>query len=354
MSELKYKASATDGRDILQILESSAAKGNIELLYTRRPDAYESYMKESGEARVFVSRAGDRTIGTCAEIIRQVYVNGDICKAAYICGLKKEAAYNGGIGFGARFIRELWRDDIDCYYCSVVSDNKDAQKMFKKSRRIVSMKPITEYTTFILNTKIKVRSTIHDLTFRQATENDLEPLIEFLNKQGRKNDLFPVITSLEQFHNLTHENFYILSKDNQIVATAALWNQTGYKQYIVKKYRRIMKLARIANPILSLLGYIKLPKENVTLDFPMLSFFVSENDNPEYYRIFLNEVKSEISKKYKMFVIGLPKNHFAWQIFNSLPSIHFDTTIYEIAFPCGKQGYKKVNADNIYPECALL
>ena len=64
MSRSIYEASPSDGREILRILESSAAKGAIELLYTRRPDAYESYMKEAGEARVFVSRDGERTVGS--------------------------------------------------------------------------------------------------------------------------------------------------------------------------------------------------------------------------------------------------------------------------------------------------
>lgn len=354
MSKSKYIAAPQDGQEILRILESSAAKGNIELLYTRRPDAYESYMKESGESRIFVSKDDERTIGTCAELIREVYIGGEICNTAYICGLKKDARYGGSVGFGAGFIRELWREDIDFYYCSVVSDNKDAQKMFEKSRRIISMNPITEYTTYILSTNVKIKSQTHDLDFRQATENDLKKLIDFLNKQGRKNDLFPVITSLKQFYGLTYKDFYILSKDNRIVATAALWNQTEYKQYVVKQYRGIMKSARMANPILSLLGYIKLPRENTTLDFPLLSFFISEDGNQEYYRIFLSEIKREIGKKYKMFVIGMPRNHFASSIFNKLPSIHFDTKLYEITFPWSKQNCKKINVENLTPECALL
>ncbi len=143
MSESKYLASASDGKEILRILESSAAKGSIELIYTRRPDAYESYRKESGEARVFVSRNGDRVIGTCAEIVREVYIGGEICKAAYVCGLKKDAEYDGGVGLGARFLRDLRRDDIDFYFCSVVADNAHAQRMFEKSRRLIEMKPMT-------------------------------------------------------------------------------------------------------------------------------------------------------------------------------------------------------------------
>ena len=113
MSESKYQATPSDGKEILRILESSAAKGSIELIYTRRPDAYKSYMKDDKEARVFISRDGERAIGTCAELIREVYIDGEICRIAYVCGLKKDAEYDGGVGFGARFIKDLQQNDID-------------------------------------------------------------------------------------------------------------------------------------------------------------------------------------------------------------------------------------------------
>ena len=155
MSESKYQATPADGKEILHILESSAAKGSIELIYTRRPDAYESYMKESGEARVFISRDGDRAIGTCAELIREVYIGGEMCRSAYVCGLKKDAHYDGGVGFGARFIRDLQRDDIDFYFCSVVAENTDARRMFEKSRRLLDIKQTVGYKTYILSPKSK-------------------------------------------------------------------------------------------------------------------------------------------------------------------------------------------------------
>ncbi|MGM9680131.1 MAG: hypothetical protein ACI3XR_01350 [Eubacteriales bacterium] len=354
MSESRYQAAATDGKEILRILESSAAKGSIELLYTRRPDAYESYMKESGEAHVFVSKDGERTIGTCAELIREVYIGGKICRSAYICGLKKDAEYEGGVGFGATFIHDLCREDVDFYYCSVVADNTEAQKLFEKSRRIILMKPIAEYKTYILNPKIRLKAPKHAFSFRQATKADIPKLLEFLNTEGRKKDLFPVIRSLDQFHNLSYGDFYLLMNGEEIVATAALWNQTEYKQYIVKRYGRMMKLAHICNPLLSALRYIQLPKENEPLNFPMLSFFLCKNDNADNFLIFLNEIKREVSKKYKMFVLGLPKGHFASSIMNNLPSIGFETKLYGINFPWSEQTYKTPDPKKAFFECGLL
>lgn len=354
MSESKYLASASDGKEILRILESSAAKGSIELIYTRRPDAYESYMKESGEARVFISRNGDRVIGTCAEIVREVYIGGEICKAAYVCGLKKDAEYDGGVGFDARLIRDLQRDSIGFYFCSVVSENTDARRMFEKSRRLLEMKQTVGYKTYILSPGVKVKAKKHNLTFRRATENDTERLIDFLNTEGKKKDMFPVVKSFDGFYNLGVEDFYLLLDGDCIVATAALWNQTAYKQYVVKRYGKIMKLARIFNPLLSAFHYIKLPKENKALDFPMLAFFLCKDDNAENYLIFLNEIKREISKKYGMFVFGLPDCHFARPFADKLPSISFETKLYEIKFPWSKQTYQTPDPQTAFFECSLL
>ena len=354
MSESKYQATPADGKEILRILESSAAKGSIELIYTRRPDAYESYMKDTKDARVFISRDGDRAVGTCAELIREVYIGGEACRAAYICGLKKDAEYDGGAGFDARFIKDLQQNDVDFYYCSVVAENTDARRMFEKSRRLLSMSSITGYKTYIVNPKAKIKTPKHSLTFRRATESDTEKLLDFLNTEGRKKDMFPVVKSLDDFYNLHISDFYLLLDGKSIVATAALWNQTEYKQYIVKRYGRVMKLARIFNPVLSALRYIKLPKENEPLDFPMLAFFLCKNDDTEVCRIFLNEIKREIARDYGMFVIGLPDSHFGRPIMDKLPSISFKTELYEIKFPWSEQKYKEPDSKKVFWECGLL
>lgn len=349
-----YQSYPEDGQEILRILESSAAKGSIELIYTRRPDAYASYQKEPGEARVFVTRDGDRLVGTAAELIRSVYIDGEIRKAAYLCGLKKDATYDGSVGFGPDLLRTMQRDDIDFYYCSVVEENRRVQRMFEKKRRILAMEPLCAYTTFIINPRVRVRAPKHALNLRQATPEDWPRLMGFYGGEGRKKDLFPVLDTATLWEGLCPESFYMLMDGNEIVAAAALWNQTAYKQYIVKRYGGLMKFARMLNPLLTSMGYISLPKEDQPLDFPTLSFFLTKNDDEGLYRIFLREILSVIRKDYSMFVIGLPELHAAMRIFQKLPHISFDTRLYSVTFPWSKQTYSRVTTENIFPECALL
>ena len=38
-------------------------------------------------------------VGTCAELIQDVYVHGEVKRSAYLCGLKKDPAYQGLIPY---------------------------------------------------------------------------------------------------------------------------------------------------------------------------------------------------------------------------------------------------------------
>ena len=349
-------ASPEDGQEILRVLESSAAKGSIELIYTRRPDAYASYMREWGEARVFVSKDGEtgRVIGSCAELIRDVWIGGQPARAGYLCGLKKDADYAGTVGFGARLLRTLQRDDIDFYYCSVISDNDTTRAMFERGGRLLSVQSMASFTTHVLSSRVRVRCPRHRYTLRQASENDREALTAFLQREGANHDLFPRLPSPDAPDSLSLRDWYILLDGERIAACGALWNQTGYRQYVVKRYRGIMRAARVLNPILPLFGYIRLPRENVPLDFPMLSFLLARDDDRTLYRAFLHEIVPVIRKQYHMYVIGLPDSHPASPMLRKLPAVRFGTVLYAMRFPWSEQSYKDPDASRLDPECGML
>ena len=86
----------------------------------------------------------------------------------------------------------------------------------------------------------------------------------------------------------------------------------------------------------------------------MLSFFLSKDDNEELYRIFLKEIRREIARSHEIFVLGLPKNHFAAPMLDKLPNISFETKLYEVTFPWSVQAYQEVDPGGMLPECGLL
>ena len=355
MRQITIPATTEDGERILEILESTPAKGSIELLYTRRPNAFLSYQMESDEAYVYVVKEEDKTLGTVAEIVRRVYIGGEIKKLGYVCGLKTAPEYEGNVNWVKTFIQNLVKEDIDCYFCSIINENETARKLFEKKRkRTMNMNFLTGYTTYMLTPYFRFKVKSKGYEFSQICKEDEKEVLEFLNKEGRKKDFFPVIDNLSQFTDLESNDFYVLKKDNRIVAVGALWKQTGYRQYIVKKYRGLLKFGRCINPVLKLLGYISLPKENEVLKFPMLSFFISEENKEEYYKMFLNYIHPIIKKNYGMYVIGTNGDGTLNQILKKVRNIHFDTRIYEIEFIIGNGKKADVDKTDIFLECGLL
>jgi hypothetical protein len=350
-----YEAGKADGADISRLLESPVDAGLIQAIYTRRPDAYESYMKESGESRVFVLKRENRVVATCAELIRDVYVRGEVKRSAYFCGLKRDPAYQGLIPAGAGFFNALQRQDIDFYYCAVLANNRDVMEKFGKKRSIFSFRPVASYTSYILNPNIRTREEPNAYVFRQAAAGDAAAIVEFLNAQGRGKDLFPYVRSLEDYHGLRAEDFYLLEDGRGIKACAAVWNVSSYKQFTVKKYRGILKGARVFNPLLSLLGYAQLPRENEPMDLPTLAFFLSRDDSEDGYRILFHHIKNEIKKRYSMFLVGLPAQHVIASVLKRLPKVTLESVIYEVRFS-GRDGEKApvIDPARIYTESALL
>lgn len=355
MSQTKEIATIQDGKEILDILESSPAKGRMELLYTRRPNACLSYKKESEEVEIFKVVENEKIIGTMAKIARKVYISEKESKASYLCGLKKNIHYKGNINWGKVWLKNLIDEETECYFCSILSDNNNAQNMFEKSRKkTLNMQLAANYRTYIIAPYFKFKVKDNAYVFKQAEEEDEQDIIAFLNREGKKKDFFPVIQKIEQFADLKITDFYILKDKDKIIAAGALWKQMGYKQYIVKKYRGIIKYVKLLNPILKMLGYIKLPKENELLNFPMLSFFISTNDDEEYYKIFLNHIVQVIKKQYSMFIIGTTQCNFASNIYRNIKTIHFDSKIYLVELIYGRGKTREVNKQSIWLECGLL
>ena len=82
----------------------------------------------------------------------------------------------------------------------------------------MSVKCITAYDTYFVNPKVKTKERTNDYTFRQASAKDTAAILAFLNEEGKKKDLFPVVKSLDDFYNLHIEDFYILEDGQEMKA----------------------------------------------------------------------------------------------------------------------------------------
>ena len=333
MSRIFDFATAEDAEGILEIMESDIAGGAIKLLYTRRDNPLVSYHMESSESVVGVVKNGRRVCATIACIPSRIYLEGEIRRLSYVTGYKKRKDESAVINWYHAFDRMYGATKCDLYYCSVVTDNKAVLEMLHSPRkRMPYAVPIDTYHTYIINpaAKVGLSKSAENLSFKRATKQDEKALIDFYRRCGKKRNFFPVIDSPDFMEGLDISDYYILYNGNEVVSAAALFDRTDCKQYIVKEYAGYMRFLRIFNPLLSLMGFVNLPKENTPFNFVYLSFFLAQNDDMDYYRIMLHYIMKAAAKKYSMIIHGVNEHNPKKKLFDKVRHISFTTQLNEV------------------------
>lgn len=347
------EACLEDGVEMLEIIESESSSGIIELIYTRRTNAFVSYKKENKDSKIAIIRDKNGKITFQAACIPGCYhVDGKSIIAGYVGGIRKRNDYNGVINW-KDVVHFVEKQGLGIYLCSFLSGNEASEKMFFKKRNFMpELIPLCNYTTYIINPQIFKKSLTGGLTFRSINSDDIDNVHEFLKNEMMKYNFSPVINNLTNFSGLNLEDCYVLEKkEGEILAFGVLWNQKGFKQYIVKGYSKTLKMIQKFSFISEILGYIEMPEEGKELDFPILSFFYSKDSNMEIYSLFLNQIAKVIRKKYKLFVIGICDDDPVDRLYKKIRTINFKSKIYCADFS-REFNFDKTKSKRI--ECGML
>ena len=339
-------ATSADGPEMLRLIESHPAGGKIKIVYTRRPDAYQSYQTECADAETSLCVDDDgRILAQLTCLPRNFYIDRKICTVGYITGLHKADGTKANI---MKLLETGYvRSSTKQFFCSFLDDNQPAFNMFAKRGMI---HPICDYATYLYN-PTAIKPVRHGFAFRRATPDDTEGLLRFYNEVGSGYSYFPVISSMEDFAGLAVSGFFILEDKDNIVAAGALWNQKTYKQYIVIEYNGAYKIAALCNPFLRALCYPPLPKINEAAHFAYISFLLCRENDSALERILLGEI-SAAARNYSFLTIGAAKGTALEQHLNSVKSIKIGSRLCAIDYDRGG------TAENIKTpmrfECALL
>ena len=224
----------------------------------------------------------------------------------------------------------------------------------KKRTKTVNTEFLQKYHTYLLSPFAPIHVNTDGYIVKQATAEDEERLIRFLNEEGKKKDFFPVIKKISQFTDLNVSDFYLLLKDDEIVSAGALWNQTAYRQYMVKNYKGVLKVGRVFNPLLKKIGYMQFPPQNKEIDYVMLSFLLSKDDNKEYLKGLLKNILKVAKNKHELIVIGTVEQSPLNEVMKEIRNVHFDSQIYGVEFMFENHKNTSINQENLYLECGLL
>jgi len=357
-------ATAADSAEILCLLEENVFPGNISLIYTRRPDAYRSFMAEGQEAHLMVCRDTQegRIAALGAHAVHECLIEGRPEKVVYLFGLRFRREYMAkrvmlSLPGAYRSAIERFREQGVRYFLTVIlGDNLPAQRLLTKKRSHMPRHTfLGPYHTLTFLTRRGALSLPDSCRFRRATPEDRAALEDFLTAEGGRCDLFPSrIGDLFGRHpELSWESFYLLTdRQGTILACGAAWDQVSYKQYIVAGYGGKLRWLQLVSPLLRPLGYPSMPKPSTMLRFFLLAFWCVKDKREEYLKWFLDGL-ARTAREYPYFVVGVPHAHPLGPALNGWRFLGYDSHIYLVGDHVTPDDVERLRK-SLYLECGWL
>lgn len=292
MEKINYRlARLEDDNSIRAFLNSITMESDIEVNYGKEPSFFEAINIRGYKNQVIIGEKDNLICSMGARALSKNYLNGKIETMGYLSDLKinNSCRHLRALATGYDFVKSLMEDnEAKLHITTIIEDNKKAKIVLTWKNK---SKTIPNYYDFgLLNTyfilpifKHKIKS---NFTLKLADNNNLQEIINFLNKEGSKKQFFPVITEeyIASLPGLSLSDFFIAYQNEEIVGVMANWNQTSFRQVIMKKYRNKAK-------ILKYLPF--LPKENKEIMLSYVSFFALKDNDGNIFEFLLSNIHKQ-------------------------------------------------------------
>ena len=183
-----------------------------------------------------------------------------------------------------------------------------------------------------------------DFSLRSATEHDLPAIFQFLRSHGKSRQFFPAYSENDisskdgLLRGMAAEDIFLAVSGREILGTSAIWNQTFFRQWIVKSYATPLHLLRpLYNSISQLMSRPLLPKPGSIFPYRMLSLPCVVEDRAEIFAALLNAV---IIKLYDsgqtLLLAGFHEHDPLKKVIDRLPNMQFRSRLYLVYWPDGE------------------
>lgn len=330
-----------DDEGIRALVRRQALPGRIRLSLAREPDFALGCAVTGDDYRIVVARAADSgdIVGVACRSVRQVYLAGRERRIGYLGQLRVDERFRGRwlVSRGFSLLAAIDRDDpLPAYLASIVDGNFEATGILveKGRARFPAFREVAAYHTLALPVRRRKPPLNGPEEILPGSADQLSELASFLRAEGVRRQLFSVWTEdalarLEGF-GLRLEDIRIARRRGAIVGVIALWDQTAYKQSIVRGYSGWMKLL---SPIL--------PRVGDTIRSATASLVSVVNDDPRTFARLLREVYGAArARGFAYLLVGLDARDPLLKIVRTYAHYSYPSRLYLASWADGHGGSK--------------
>jgi len=370
MSALVFQlATQADDAGLRRLLRENPMQGSISLSFEREPDYFTASAVEGPFHQTLVAREQDtgEIIGFGSRSVRPMFVDGTVQETGYMSQLRIHPRYGKGLYLarglagGFRFYHELHRDGrVPFYLMSIIGDNRPAQRLLTSG--LPDYPCAQKYARMITYVIYPVRRKkgLHlprSLRLMRGSDEHAGEIVDCLNRNGARRQFSPYWTSKSLFtSNLSPADFFIALDGGRVTGCLACWDQTAFKQTVVRGYSgSIARWRKLLNVFSSFGGWPHLPEPNTPLRHSYASHLAIDNDDPEVFPALLRELYNyNLERSYRYFMIGLAQSSPLRSVVEGYRPLTYVSQLYLVGWEDGQDAIARVDERVPAPEIAVL
>ncbi|MBE7469675.1 MAG: hypothetical protein DPW09_31670 [Anaerolineae bacterium] len=378
-------ATPTDDPAIRRLLANNPIPSRVTVTYEREPDYFLGCATMGHFCQVLVARhrPSNEVAAVATRTTRPLFVNGQIEEVGYIGQLRVDERFRGRwlVSGGFRYFHQLHADGrVAGYITTIIEGNTEAQgilverarrhfPVYREIDRLCTLAIILRKSARLASCVLRHQSasrltphaprTTHHVT--PASPADLPAIVSFLHQHGSTKQFFPVFSEADFTTSVTTldfrvEDFVVARQNGQIIGVMGLWDQSRYKQTIVRAYHGSLRWLRpFYNGWLRLRGAKPLPPPGQPIHFAYASFICVAQNNPDTFGILLRYVYNlAVARGYAYLMVGLSTRDPLLDVARSYAHIPYYSRLYTVCWPDDLRFHEKLDQRIPYVEIATL
>lgn len=306
-------AKRTDDAGLRRLMAGTPMLGDVTLTFEREPNFFRGNRVYGRDCQTIVCRDQEygEIVGAGTRSSRLLYVDGIPTRIGYLGGLRFASRVRGAglLARGFRFLKDLHDAQADppaFYLTTIAEGNEAAERALTTGRAgLPFYHPLGSLSTFALAKRrlrrmhVEMDSAANDklIVCSLAELPDFDAWLAFLNEINARRAFSPVYEPSDfdartgTFLDLDFKSIVVIRRDDRIVATAGIWNQSSFRQTVVRNYRMPIRLTRpLLNAAALLTGSVTMPPIGKAISAAYVSSLAVRDDNRFLMRRLLHEL----------------------------------------------------------------
>ena len=362
-------ATSTDDSDLRRLLRENPMGGEISVSLEREPNVFMAGSIEGGQHHTIIARdcSHGRTVGMASRSVYNGFLNGRPASIGYLSQLRVDRMYRGRVGLlssGYALMRSLRApSDLPFDLTTIVADNQVARRVLGAGLSCLPLyQELDSFTTLMLPLwRRHVRSSDRVRIERGSIER-IGDIADCLERNRVRYQFAPWWTpsellSPERSRGLAASDFLVAERAGRVLGCLALWDQSSFKQIIVRSYGPTMRRWRpLAEISARLLGTPRLPHPGRPISHVYLSHVAVDDDDPEVFGALLARAYNDArDKRHACLVIGFADRHpFVRVVQRRYRAWTYASVLYAVCWEGGRAAVADVDRRIPHLEVALL